>query len=177
MQLQAKYVILGLLYNQAMSGYEMKKRFEEHFSFFFDASYGSVYPSLTKLEQEGSITKQTVIQEGRPTKFEYEITPQGREQFNEYLHSPLAPNSLRSDLCMRLYFGEHTDGATVVAWLEKSMRTNQEHVETLEKLRAFIGPKMSASQLICISIGIEHYRAWNSSILKGLEQLRGAKIE
>ena len=175
MQLQAKYVILGLLYKQPMSGYEMKKRFEEHFSFFFDASYGSVYPSLAKLEQEGCITKQTVLQEGRPNKFTYEITPQGREQFNDYLKSPLGTDSTRSDLCMRLYFGEFTDAQTIVDWLERGMQANLEQLETLEKLKNQYVSQMSAAQRICISIGIEHHRARYDSIRQGLEQIRQKK--
>ncbi|OXM86499.1 PadR family transcriptional regulator [Paenibacillus rigui] len=174
MQLQAKYVILGLLYKSPMSGYEIKKRFEEHFSFFFDASYGSVYPSLAKLEQEQCIMKRTIVQEGRPTKHEYEITPQGREQFNGYLESPMGMDSTRSDLCMRLYFGEFADDASIIRWLESGLQVNKSQSETLERLLSQYASKMSVPQQICVSIGIEHHQARYASIQKGLEQIREA---
>lgn len=67
-------VILGILNSGPHSGYEIKRQFEERFSFFFNASYGSIYPTLSKFEKEKLITKKTVKHEGKPNKNVYTIT-------------------------------------------------------------------------------------------------------
>ena len=40
-------VILGLLSNESMTGYEIKKRMDTTLKFFWSASFGSIYPTLS----------------------------------------------------------------------------------------------------------------------------------
>lgn len=172
MQLQAKYVVLGLLSNRPMSGYEIKKHFEGNFSFFFDASYGSVYPTLNKLEQEGFISKTTIRQEDRPNKHEYELTPSGKQLFESYLRSPLLEDSIRSDLCMRLYFGEFADERTVVEWIETGIRRHEDTASTLRGIREQFKERMSMAQALSLQIGIDYHQNICTTLLQGLEQMK-----
>lgn len=172
MQLQAKYVILGLLYKGPKSGYDMKKQFEKYFTFFFDASYGSVYPTLNKLTQEGHIVKNVVVQQEKPNRHEYEITRTGKELFEEYLHSPLLEDSIRSDLCVRLFFGELAEKELVLKWMEERIQRNQKVIEELQQEYERIKSKMSVTQQITMNIGIDYYQAQSDSLRKGLELIR-----
>jgi DNA-binding PadR family transcriptional regulator len=47
--------ILGLLTQQELHGYELKKRLGETLGFLWGVSYGSLYPALRRLEREGAI--------------------------------------------------------------------------------------------------------------------------
>ena len=47
--------ILGLLKEQPLHGYELKKRLGETLGFLWGVSYGSLYPALRRLEREGAI--------------------------------------------------------------------------------------------------------------------------
>lgn len=47
--------ILGLLKEQPLHGYELKKRLGETLGFLWGVSYGSLYPALRRLEGEGAI--------------------------------------------------------------------------------------------------------------------------
>lgn len=47
--------ILGLLKEQALHGYELKKRLGDTLGPFSGASFGSLYPALRRLEQAGAI--------------------------------------------------------------------------------------------------------------------------
>jgi DNA-binding PadR family transcriptional regulator len=47
--------ILGLLQEQPLHGYELKKRVGETLGTLWGISYGSLYPALRRLEREGSI--------------------------------------------------------------------------------------------------------------------------
>ena len=47
--------VLGLLKEQPLHGYELKKRLSETLGFLWGVSYGSLYPALRRLEREGAI--------------------------------------------------------------------------------------------------------------------------
>ena len=47
--------VLGLLKEQPLHGYELKKRLGETLGFLWGVSYGSLYPALRRLEKDGAI--------------------------------------------------------------------------------------------------------------------------
>jgi DNA-binding PadR family transcriptional regulator len=47
--------ILGLLKEQPIHGYELRKRLGDTFGFLSGVSYGSLYPALRRLERAGAI--------------------------------------------------------------------------------------------------------------------------
>ncbi|MDQ3106765.1 MAG: PadR family transcriptional regulator, partial [Actinomycetota bacterium] len=47
--------ILGLLQEQELHGYELKKRLGETLGPFSGASFGSLYPALRRLEAAGAV--------------------------------------------------------------------------------------------------------------------------
>ena len=49
--------VLGLLKEQPLHGYELKKRLGETLGFLWGVSYGSLYPALRRLEKEGAIER------------------------------------------------------------------------------------------------------------------------
>lgn len=51
--------VLGLLRDQPLHGYELKKRLGETLGFLWGVSYGSLYPALRRLERDGSIAVMT----------------------------------------------------------------------------------------------------------------------
>lgn len=56
-------VILGLLMKESLTGYQIKQLLENVFSNFYSSSYGIIYPTLARMEKEGFITKENVLQE------------------------------------------------------------------------------------------------------------------
>ncbi|MCL5076520.1 MAG: PadR family transcriptional regulator [Actinobacteria bacterium] len=48
-------VVLGLLKEQDMHGYELKKRITESFEPIMRVSWGSLYPALARLESKGAV--------------------------------------------------------------------------------------------------------------------------
>jgi DNA-binding PadR family transcriptional regulator len=104
--------ILGLLKDQDLHGYELKKRLTETLGAFSSVSFGSLYPALGRLERVGAVTatlagetaaapvpmtgslggelaayrasRRPPRQGGRSKKV-YRITPRGEELFAELL--------------------------------------------------------------------------------------------
>ena len=113
-------VILGMLMNESKTGYEIKQLLEDVFSNFYSSSYGTIYPTLARMEKEGLITKENVQQEGKPNKNLLNITDKGRDSFNAYLLAPLEADSIKkSYFMMRLYFGEFVGYDKVILWLKQ----------------------------------------------------------
>ncbi|MDP5276605.1 PadR family transcriptional regulator [Chengkuizengella axinellae] len=169
--MQAKDVILGLLKKKDMSGYDIKKRFEEEFSFFFDSSYGSVYPTLKKLESNQYIHKKTLIQEGKPNKHLFSITKKGEELFECYLESEVKRDNIRSDICMRLYFGEFINKKQMLTIIKNTISQNEKTVHQLEHMYTLYGGNMSDTQKISLEIGIEYHKSQLQVLQDGIQKL------
>lgn len=75
-----KYVILRLLEEKPRHGYEIIKELEERFGGAYSPSPGTVYPTLTMLEDLG-YAKVTQDEGGRKV---YEITPEGSAYLKEH---------------------------------------------------------------------------------------------
>ena len=74
-----KYVILRLLAEKPRHGYEIIKELEDRFSGAYAPSAGTVYPTLTLLEDLGYAT--VSLEEGG--KKVYSITPEGEKYLEE----------------------------------------------------------------------------------------------
>lgn len=175
--MKGRDVILGLLLQKPMSGYDIKQRFETIFAHFFDASYGTIYPTLAKMEKDGYIVKETVIQEGKPNKNIYSITEKGKELFYHYLQSPVESEVIRSDFLMRMYFGHHVGTEQSIAWLKDEISKTKEILVRLQEDYRAWKDKMSPTQVICIEMGISYNEAKLKTYEKGLKSLleRGAE--
>jgi PadR family transcriptional regulator AphA len=102
--MDVKTLCLGVLTEGDKSGYEIKRCFEQAFSHFFVAGFGSIYPALAELSQRGLVTGENVAQEGRPDKKVYSLTPAGeRLLIDELLITP-PRHKVRSEFLVLMYF-------------------------------------------------------------------------
>jgi DNA-binding PadR family transcriptional regulator len=74
--------ILGLLKERPMHGYELRKQLSQKLGLFWTVSFGSLYPTLKKLEHRGVVEKVTPEGDERSRrKQEYRITAAGEDDF------------------------------------------------------------------------------------------------
>jgi DNA-binding PadR family transcriptional regulator len=84
--MSTRLVILGLLRDKPLHGYEIKHIIEEHMGDWTNIAFGSIYFALGKLAEEGFVEKAGTEQEGhRPSRTIYQITTTGREEFERLL--------------------------------------------------------------------------------------------
>jgi DNA-binding PadR family transcriptional regulator len=80
--MSTRLVILGLLRERPLYGYEIKQIVEEHMGDWTNIAFGSIYFALKKLSEEGFVEKVGIEQEGgRPSRTIYQITEAGRAEF------------------------------------------------------------------------------------------------
>ncbi|MBC7812614.1 MAG: PadR family transcriptional regulator [Burkholderiales bacterium] len=102
-----RYLVLGLLAERSMSGYDIKKRVKGALSTVTNASYGTLYPTLHRLLDEGAVEVQEVPQTGRPAKKLYQITKKGRQELREWLKQPAAADQIRREFLLKLYLAKN----------------------------------------------------------------------
>jgi PadR family transcriptional regulator AphA len=157
-------VLLGFLTRGDLTGYELKGAMDESVGFFFGASYGSIYPTLRSLEEEGLVRSTLVVQTERPNKKVYSLTPEGRAYFLEALGEPPAEDSFRSEFLMQLFFGYHQDPERVLAMIEDHRTTLGSALARLrgteEEIREIPRARYG---LMCLRYGLVYYEntlAW-----------------
>ena len=104
---KTKYVLLGLIAKKPQSGYDIKKFIDQAVHYFWNESYGQIYPMLKALVAEGLATVDTQEQEGKPDKNIYAITEKGVEVMKEWLLEPAEEAPARYEVLLKLYFGNH----------------------------------------------------------------------
>ncbi|MDH3663457.1 MAG: PadR family transcriptional regulator, partial [Alphaproteobacteria bacterium] len=102
--MDVKTLCLGVLTERDLTGYEIKQHFEEAFSHFFVAGYGSIYPALADLTRRGLVSCTSVLQEKRPDKKVYSLTPKGREALIQELMATPPRHKVRSEFLVLMVF-------------------------------------------------------------------------
>ena len=131
-----KTTCLGVLAKGNASGYEIRKEFEDGpFSHFAEGGFGSIYPALNRLSEEGLVTFEKAEQDKRPDKKVYQITDRGRQALVDAL-STLTPgeDKYKSDLLFLLFFAEALPAAHIarvidarIAWYAEKIDHIAEH--------------------------------------------------
>lgn len=73
-------LILGVLQDGALHGYEIAKRIRSHGSAALKVGEGQLYPTLHKLEENGFVRSSWAPQEGKPPRKVYELTEIGKAE-------------------------------------------------------------------------------------------------
>lgn len=86
-----EFAVLGLLHDNPMHGYELRKRLNAVLGSFRAISYGSLYPCLKQMLAADLIREAGPADSGAPTltnrraKIVYQLTANGKERFDELL--------------------------------------------------------------------------------------------
>lgn len=128
---------LGILAIGDATGYEIKKMVAEgSFSFFSEASYGSIYPALTKLLEDGLITCRQESQNNRPDKKIYSLTESGRHALQTALARDPKPDKNRSEFLAALLFAEAVAPERIDVLIADRLAHHQKQLSQLRMMRA-----------------------------------------
>ena len=102
--MNVKELCLGALTFGDASGYDLKKFFEQTFSHFCVAGFGSIYPALAELTAAGLVTCTDEHQQGKPDRRVYSLTNSGHAAFVKTLEVTEPQHKVKSDFLLILYF-------------------------------------------------------------------------
>ena len=110
--------ILGLLKEQAMHGYQLKKRLSDTLGSFWQVSYGSLYPALKRLQKEGAVEMAFPKEQVGRRKNVYRITQKGEEIFAQLLERAGQDATADDAFSVRLTFFRYLKPETRIRLLE-----------------------------------------------------------
>lgn len=131
--MDVRTLCLGVLSMGEASGYEIKKRLEDGFSHFYDASFGSIYPALNRLQREGLVTCSFEAQSKRPDKKVYALTPEGKLELVRELRSAPTPDRIRSEFLVTMLFADLLPASHVARLIDQRIADHESFLKSLEE--------------------------------------------
>jgi DNA-binding PadR family transcriptional regulator len=129
-----RHFILGLLTQQPMSGYDIK-RFLNSLGWLIDVpSFGSLYSSLHALLRDGLVTMEVIASQDRPSRKIYSITEAGEEALRAWLSRSTGSNDSLKKFVMRLALAGQLSQAGLLAHLEQRRARVAAQKMTLEQV-------------------------------------------
>jgi DNA-binding PadR family transcriptional regulator len=117
--MDVRTICLGILSRGDATGYEIKKLFEDDgYQHFVEASFGSIYPALNRLTQEGMVSVRSEPQDKRPDRKVYSITEAGRTAFINSLMKKLPEDRHRSPFVFAMLFSHLLPQPRVIEMLD-----------------------------------------------------------
>ena len=155
--MDAKTLCLAVLKRGDASGYEIKKALEEApFSHFQDTGFGSIYPALTRLTEEGLLVCTAMQQEKRPDKKVYSITAKGHDALVGALMEPPAPDRYRSDFLFILFLGDLLPAGYLAQVVDERIALYEERIARMRECEFHDRP---GAQHVVHGFGLAIYRA------------------
>lgn len=157
--------ILGLLQESAMHGYELRKQLNTKLGAIRAAiSYGTLYPTLRRLQTEGWITVAEDSSAGaseippltsRRGRVVYKITAEGKERFQDLLDQAGPETYEDTGFGVHFAFFARTDRATRLRILEGRRRRVEERREGLREVLGRAAERLDAYTLELQRHGLE----------------------
>jgi PadR family transcriptional regulator AphA len=133
-RLSTRQLVLGLLTQQSMSGYDIK-RFLKSLGWLIDSpSFGSLYPALRALLEDGLVTVEVVSNQDRPPRKIYTITQAGRQALRGLAAQPAASGASLKAFVMRLITTSSMSHTGLIAHLQQRRSQVAAHRDSLEQM-------------------------------------------
>jgi DNA-binding PadR family transcriptional regulator len=114
-----RFIILGLLGARPMTGYDIKQAFDRAIASYWNAGNSQIYTTLKTLEHDGLVESELVVQQHRPNRKLYRLTPQGEAELDVWLKEPAPERFTKDEFLAKLFFcGQTTDEAALGHLLE-----------------------------------------------------------
>ncbi|OMF37388.1 PadR family transcriptional regulator [Paenibacillus sp. FSL H8-0548] len=131
-------VILGMLIEGKMSGYDIKKVTEQTVGIFYKMSYGSLYPALKRLVQSEYVTEEET--NDSKNKKIYSITDEGRSHFIQWLREPLQSN--KREYLIKIFFYDYLDAAAKKQNLIAYQQNIAHQISQMEAVQSIVSKEL-----------------------------------
>ena len=103
--MKIEITILGLLMEQNLYGYEIKKKIVDRMEDYFDIKFGSIYYAIKKAVKNGWVKRVGAEKKGgNPERYIYQIIPAGRKHYKKMLKQYFDHHLIHFDIDIVLMF-------------------------------------------------------------------------
>jgi len=171
--MSTRMVILGLLRDRQLYGYEIKHIIEDHMGDWTSIAFGSIYFALSKLEEEGKVEKVAVEKDGeRPSRHIYQLTASGEAEFNRLLRENWSTlQRTYFDLDIGLFFMDALPKDEVIGYITKRVKHLEGVMQHLEmhKAEQLADPEVPRRAAVIFDHSYQHFKAelaWTCELLE-----------
>ncbi|SHO44594.1 PadR family transcriptional regulator [Anaerocolumna xylanovorans] len=176
---KTRYVILGLLNEEHLSGYEIKRIIDTRLSFFWSESFGQIYPQLKELETEGLIAAFHQPDSNSKASKKYTITDQGKEELQQWLMIPVEKEIIRYEVLLKLYFSNAASSDIMLEHIKEFELNHNKQRKLFEKFEEQLKQDIDVhgnhrQVLMVLAFGQkvwESYASWCKETIKSLEDI------
>ena len=125
---------MGMLSLRLASGYDIRQMVQTSIGYFWNESYGRIYPVLKELVAEGLIQpgKEKGKMRSARDRQVYAITSQGEEALHRWLQASARAEPNRSELLLKLFFGYHSSPHGFIKMISAKRELEQRNLQVYE---------------------------------------------
>ena len=159
-----EHVLLGMIFIQPSTGYDLKRRFATTAMGVYQPSSGALYPALDRLERRGLLRSQAPrpVEGGRPRRV-YHLTEEGRQAHLDWVREPVVPQTAPQDLGLHLLrfvmMAQVLPTVEVIAFLSSLRAALAGFVASLEQSAAAGDVAGNPSAELAVEHGLAVHRA------------------
>ncbi len=179
---RSAFAVLGFLASSPKSGYDIKKAIGRSTSYFWNESFGQIYPILQRLEADGLVECVGAEGSGKRQSRKYAITEAGLAVLREWLAAPVSSAGIRNEYMVKLFFGRHVAPEVSIAHLTEYRRQLAHDLAVFETFNAAYEDAIRAGRtsktliylLAPLDFGIRGARTqieWCDDTIRALEAL------
>ncbi len=141
-----EHAILGFLNYEPMTGYELKKIFDQSIKHFWPAKQSHIYRVLPQMEQKNWLTVEVIQQDTRPARKVYHLTERGRAELQAWLAADQPPAEARLAWLIQLFFAGQLSDEVVLGLLEHQAALIRHRLQRLGSIPAESSQQMDGSE-------------------------------
>jgi len=132
-----RYAIMTALLDDEMSGYDLARSFDKSLGFFWHASHQQIYRELRTLSERAWLMHREEHQTGRPDRFLYRLTEEGRAALDAWVVQPdrMRLQETKDELYIKLYNLSEDNRAYLLACLENRRDAMMARLYLYERIR------------------------------------------
>ena len=182
------HAILGSLEYCPMSGYDLKKFFDQSIAHFWSATQSHIYKALEKLEKEGMVESNVIRQEGKPNRKQYKITNAGRAELRQWVSTPLPSEGPREAWLIQVFFAHVVTNEEITNLFEKRIESLRASLLECQLSQKKIEENYKRSGIkrlhdlwqLTLDYGMDYYEneiTWLEKVLPRIHKLPAIKIQ
>ncbi|NLB52973.1 MAG: PadR family transcriptional regulator [Syntrophomonadaceae bacterium] len=164
-------IILGCLSFGPRSGYEIKKIISMSSSWFYNASYGSIYPILKKHEDNGLVSSEETVDNGRYKRI-YQLTPKGYKVFEKWMLESPKLMTVKYEMAVKLMFFAHLKPGQRIKQVEQHIEQLILFKQELEEIEPYAASEGDFYQRLILDWGENLYSFLIEWFGKFLDELK-----
>lgn len=129
-----KHAILGFLSFRPLSGYDLKKSFDNSVRHFWPANQSQIYRTLAQMAKEGLVEIEVIERDDRLDMKVYHLSETGQAELKHWLATPFPPQDTREPFLIQIFFGSRIDNDELLQLLRHEVQVTQETLDVYDEI-------------------------------------------